>query len=323
MPDNQNSSELARWAVIARDGTPSDWQAEQSDLRRYFAGLTTPAMLNGVEAGPLDRSAPPRVWLQVDTDGDNKDHSEAMPPEAWGELTWHHSPIGGQEVEYVRKDLIRAAGNRSEPEYDRELIADMLKDAADGNIRRWPKAAICLQERRLREASNRSVEDAGTARLADTQRQIIEAAERRGDERAMRKVAAIAHSGGLIGMNPHDALTTIRRLSLPYWGKEEKPEQVHATLVQQPAACGTCGEAIRPDAMTGTTCRCAQQPAAVDGAMVRKVAKVINAEMEGTDDVGGAWKRLGSSERRLRDRMARAALTAALSPPGRAEGEGS
>ena len=56
----------------------------------------------------------------------------------------------------------------------------------------------------------------------------------------------------------------------------------------------------------------AHQPAAVDGAMVRKVAKAINAEMEGTDDVGGAWKRLGSNERRLRDRMARAALTAAL-----------
>lgn len=53
-----------------------------------------------------------------------------------------------------------------------------------------------------------------------------------------------------------------------------------------------------------------QQPAAVDGAMVRKVAKAINAEMEGTDDVGGAWKRLGSNERRLRDRMARAALAA-------------
>ena len=52
---------------------------------------------------------------------------------------------------------------------------------------------------------------------------------------AMHKVAAIAHSGGLIGMSPHDALTTIRRLSLPYWGKEEKPEQVHATLAAQPA----------------------------------------------------------------------------------------
>lgn len=49
-------------------------------------------------------------------------------------------------------------------------------------------------------------------------------------DEAMRKVAAIAHSGGLIDMSPHDALTAIRRLSLPYWGKEEKPEQVHATL---------------------------------------------------------------------------------------------
>ncbi|KAF1692692.1 hypothetical protein [Pseudoxanthomonas koreensis] len=51
-------------------------------------------------------------------------------------------------------------------EYDRELIADMLKDAADGNIRRWLKAAIRLQERLLREANNRSVEDAGTVNLS-------------------------------------------------------------------------------------------------------------------------------------------------------------
>lgn len=62
---------------------------------------------------------------------------------------------------------------------------------------------------------------------------------------------------------------------------------------------------------SGTGNSLAQQPAAVDGEVVRKVAKAINAEMEGTDDVGGAWKRLGSNERKLRDRMARAALDAA------------
>lgn len=50
---------------------------------------------------------------------------------------------------------------------------------------------------------------------------------------AMRKVAAIAHSGGLLNMSEADALTAIRRLSLPYWGKEEKPEQVRSTLAGQ------------------------------------------------------------------------------------------
>lgn len=57
-------------------------------------------------------------------------------------------------------------------------------------------------------------------------------------EETMRKVAAIAHSGGLIDMSPHDALTAIRRLSLPYWGKEEKPEQVHAALITQQLPSG-------------------------------------------------------------------------------------
>ena len=52
-------------------------------------------------------------------------------------------------------------------------------------------------------------------------------------DEAMRKVAAIAHSGGLLNMSEADALTAIRRLSLPYWGKEEKPEQVRSTLAGQ------------------------------------------------------------------------------------------
>lgn len=34
------------------------------------------------------------------------------------------------------------------------------------------------------------------------------------------------------------------------------------TLAQQPEVCGTCREAIRPDALTGTICKCAQQPEA-------------------------------------------------------------
>lgn len=60
------------------------------------------------EVGPLDLSAPPRVWLQVNVDGDEDDRSEVIPREAWGELTWCSESIGGQEVQYVRADLARA-----------------------------------------------------------------------------------------------------------------------------------------------------------------------------------------------------------------------
>lgn len=44
-------------------------------------------------------------------------------------------------------------------------------------------------------------------------------------------------------------------------------------LAQQPATCGTCREVIRPDALTGTTCKCAT----VDGAMVDRVTDAVVA----------------------------------------------
>ena len=53
----------------------------------------------------LTLSAPPQVWLQIDTDGDAEDRSETIRRENWGDLTWHHESIGGQEVVYIRHDL--------------------------------------------------------------------------------------------------------------------------------------------------------------------------------------------------------------------------
>ncbi len=35
---------------------------------------------------------------------------------------------------------------------------------------------------------------------------------------------------------------------------------IHAALAARQQVCGTCTEVIRPDALTGTTCRCARQP---------------------------------------------------------------
>lgn len=61
------------------------------------------------EVGEMDRTAPPRVWLQVDTEGDPEDRSEAIPEDVWMDMSWHYSPIGGQEIEYVRSDLTQPA----------------------------------------------------------------------------------------------------------------------------------------------------------------------------------------------------------------------
>lgn len=57
----------------------------------------------------LTESAPARLWLQVDVDGDAGDRDEPIPRENWGALSWHYESIGGTEVEYVRTDIIRAA----------------------------------------------------------------------------------------------------------------------------------------------------------------------------------------------------------------------
>lgn len=56
--------------------------------------------------GLLDQTCPPKIWLQIDTMGDNDDRSEAVPEIAWGDLSWCYESIGGQEVVYVRADLV-------------------------------------------------------------------------------------------------------------------------------------------------------------------------------------------------------------------------
>lgn len=57
----------------------------------------------------LAESAPERIWLQVDANGDETDRSEPLKSEDWFELTWHFEPIGGQEIEYIRADIVAAA----------------------------------------------------------------------------------------------------------------------------------------------------------------------------------------------------------------------
>lgn len=57
----------------------------------------------GYVPGELDRTAPARIFLQIDTDGSN-----ARRDEPWAscyDVTWHEEPCGGLEIQYVRADL--------------------------------------------------------------------------------------------------------------------------------------------------------------------------------------------------------------------------
>lgn len=64
----------------------------------------------------LTITAPERIWLQVDTEDD--DRSQAFPSDHDG-VTWCQDSICGAEVEYVRADLIADVLRRDASEVDR------------------------------------------------------------------------------------------------------------------------------------------------------------------------------------------------------------
>src|SRR5690606_33221488 len=89
----------------------------------------------GEQAGEVDAltaSAPERVWLQVDTDGDPDDRSALLPREAWDGLSWCWESIGGQEVTYIREDLHASALAQARAERDalREALGRILENEA-------------------------------------------------------------------------------------------------------------------------------------------------------------------------------------------------
>jgi len=99
----------------------ADQTRHSADCISYVAGDAEPALTwdrrlakppagggpkAGAEVGPLDLSAPPRAYLQVDVEGDEADRSDPIPRTSWSDLTWHYERLGGQEVEYVRADLV-------------------------------------------------------------------------------------------------------------------------------------------------------------------------------------------------------------------------
>lgn len=100
----------------------------------------------------LDASAPERIWLQVDTDGDNDDRSEPIPRESWDELTWHYEPIGGQEVEYVRVDLAHPAPKLPDAWQPIETAPSLCRILIGGGTVSWDGSperefsGVCLAE---------------------------------------------------------------------------------------------------------------------------------------------------------------------------------
>lgn len=67
------------------------------------AQRTATAQQEAVAVGPMDLSAPAKIWLQVDPNGDEDDRSE--PIKYVDEMTWCAESVGGQEIAYIRADL--------------------------------------------------------------------------------------------------------------------------------------------------------------------------------------------------------------------------
>lgn len=101
-PEDDDRSAVTFWLPKSKHRREEMAQAFER-IAAIFRGSQQPSAQEVV--GEMDRTAPPRVWLQIDPTGDETDRSEVIPESAWEDLTWHYSPIGGQEVEYIRKDL--------------------------------------------------------------------------------------------------------------------------------------------------------------------------------------------------------------------------
>lgn len=113
--DNAKAADAAALAMI---GMGYAW----SGMNWWLARRPTEEMPHAeleYAAGPLDTTAPKRIWLQIDTAGDNDDRGEEWPG-ADG-VTWQDESIGGLEIQYVRADLVQPAPtpkDTSEPDLE-------------------------------------------------------------------------------------------------------------------------------------------------------------------------------------------------------------
>ena len=102
----------------------------------------------------LTPTAPTRIWLQVDTNDD--DRSLPFPEDAEG-VSWWKEMVGGAEVEYVRADLVRSDWTTAGTDCVTDLRAiviypDHTLDSGSGAyIRMHPLALRSLLNRAARE----------------------------------------------------------------------------------------------------------------------------------------------------------------------------
>ena len=117
-------------------------QYREADMRAYARACVAHATADAPSAeedamrDTMTETAPERIWLQIDPNGNADDRSEPCPDPSDVDLTWCWTQVGGQEVEYVRADLVRAAVR----------VDDVLLRVSDEDLR-WCKDIIgTLQE---------------------------------------------------------------------------------------------------------------------------------------------------------------------------------
>lgn len=150
-----------------------------------IAAQRNPAAVEGAQGasggavGALDLSAPPKVWLQIDIDGNDEDRSEPISQANWGDLTWYYESLGGQEVVYIRQDLAAqppatGSGGESEPMFyiqdTRSFVGNCVQwwgpDNA-GYVTRLDQAGKYPKERALAQAASRGTDVAWPCEVID------------------------------------------------------------------------------------------------------------------------------------------------------------
>jgi hypothetical protein len=106
------------------------------------AHLTQPAQAVDVDytPGEIDRTAPERIWLQLDTDGDNQQRDESWTGRDG--VTWCDESIGGLEIQYVRADLATSAlaGEKAEGHERSDVWGVQDETGQPVHCAAWPEA---------------------------------------------------------------------------------------------------------------------------------------------------------------------------------------
>jgi hypothetical protein len=102
-------SQVADWRAGVNDDVTEKMFNEYADLIDHQA--KGPSYTPGL----LDATAPSRIYLQIDPNGDNDDRSDPWTDEMGEGVSWCADSIGGCEIQYVRADLAQPSPAQSEP----------------------------------------------------------------------------------------------------------------------------------------------------------------------------------------------------------------